>query len=286
MALLLEEKSSSKCFGGYIKVYTHDSNEVNTKMSFAVYLPPLSESTKCPVLYWLSGLTCTEQNFITKSGFQKYASELGIIVVCPDTSPRGANIEGENDHWDFGIGAAYYVDATEEKWKKNYRMYSYVTKELPEIIENNFPVIKNAQSIFGHSVGGHGALICALKNPGKFRSVSVFAPVSNPINSPWGKKAFTAFLGPEQETWKEYDACELGKQYQGPLINILIDQGTVDCFGKDQLLTENFVKVCDENPMLKAKFRLQEGYDHNFYFVSTFIEEHIRYHAAALLECI
>ncbi|XP_002162235.3 S-formylglutathione hydrolase [Hydra vulgaris] len=282
----LEEKSSSKCFDGYIKVYTHDSTEVNTKMTFAVYLPPLAESSKCPVLYWISGLTCTEQNFITKSGFQKFASELGIIVVCPDTSPRGANIEGENNSWDFGLGASYYVDATEEKWKKNYRMYSYITKELPDIISNNFPVLKDVQSIIGHSVGGHGALICALKNPVKYKSVSVFAPVSNPINCPWGKKAFTALLGLDQETWKEYDACELGKKYEGPLLNILIDQGSSDSFAKDQLLTENFIKVCNENSLLKVNYRLREGYDHGYYFISTFIEEHIRYHAAALLKSV
>lgn len=275
--------STNKMFGGYQKVYSHESKETKCTMKFGIYLPPQAEEgKKLPVLYWLSGLTCTEQNFITKAGAQKAAAEHGIIIVAPDTSPRGCNIEGETDSYDFGSGAGFYVDATEVKWKTNYRMYSYVTKELPEVVIRNFPACPDKQSIFGHSMGGHGALICALKNPGQYKSVSAFAPISNPVSCPWGLKAFTGYLGDSRENWEEYDACCLVKKYNGPPLSLLVDQGKADNFYTDgQLLPENLVKACAESKM-PIIFRLQEGYDHSYYFIATFIEDHIKHHAKAL----
>uniref|UniRef100_A0A8C2SCE0 S-formylglutathione hydrolase n=1 Tax=Capra hircus TaxID=9925 RepID=A0A8C2SCE0_CAPHI len=227
--MALKQVSSSKCFGGLQKVFEHDSVELKCKMKFAVYLPPKAETGKCPVLYWLSGLTCTEQNFISKSGYHQAASEHGLVVIAPDTSPRGCNIKGEEDSWDFGTGAGFYVDATEDLWKTNYRMYSYVTKELPQLVNDNFPVDPQRMSVFGHSMGGHGALICALKNPGKY---------------------------------KAYDATCL-----------FLSDG--------QLLPDNFIAACTEKK-IPVVFRLQEGYDHSYYFIATFIADHIRHHAKYL----
>ncbi|XP_077987311.1 S-formylglutathione hydrolase-like isoform X2 [Glandiceps talaboti] len=278
----LTETASNKMFGGLQKVFTHESSECKCKMTFGVYLPPQIESEKCPVLYWLSGLTCTEQNFVTKAGAQRVAAEHGIVIVAPDTSPRGCKIEGEDDSYDFGSGAGFYVDATEDKWKTNYRMYSYITKELPEIINSNFNVKPGVASIFGHSMGGHGALICTLKNPGKYKSVSAFAPICNPMECPWGQKAFNGYLGANQESWKEYDATQLVSKYNGPVLDILIDQGQGDNFysGK-QLLPENFVSACRDNKV-PVVFRLQEGYDHSYYFIATYVEDHIKHHAKHL----
>jgi S-formylglutathione hydrolase len=219
--------SSSGSFGGKQEVWSHESKELKCQMNFSVYIPPKvkdNSGIKVPVLYWLSGLTCTEQNFIIKSGFQRYASEEGIIVVGPDTSPRGVNIESEDDNYDFGSGAGFYVDSTQDKWKTHYRMYSYVTKELPKIIDENFPVIKGCQSIFGHSMGGHGSLICALKNPGFYKSVSVFAPISNPVVGKWGQKCLTGYLGNNKKDWEEWDATLLVKKYKGPPLNLIVEQ--------------------------------------------------------------
>lgn len=278
----LSETSSSKCFGGFQKIFSHESKEVKCKMNFAIYLPPKSESDKVPCLYWLSGLTCNEQNFIQKSGFQKYASEYGIAVVCPDTSPRGCNIEGEEDSWFVGTGAGFYVDATEPKWKNHYRMYSYVTEELPALVNANFPVLPDKQSIFGHSMGGHGALICMLKNPGKYRSVSALAPACHPTQCPWGKVVLPLYLGNNSETWKEYDATLLVKSYQGPPMEILIDQGKDDKFlSEGQLLPDVFVQACADNQM-PIVYRLHEGYDHSYFFIATFIEDHIKHHVKFL----
>lgn len=222
----LKEVSSNKCQGGFQKVFSHVSKEVGCEMRFAVYLPPQvhEEQKKCPVLLWLSGLSCTEQNFITKSGFQESAAEFGFIVVAPDTSPRNVNIPGESDSWDFGQSAGFYLDATEDPWKKNYRMYSYVTKELFELVNSSFPTLSEKWGIFGHSMGGHGALTCFFKNPEKFKSCSAFAPICNPSNCPWGTKAFTGYLGKDKEVWKQYDASELVKVYKGHDVEILIDQ--------------------------------------------------------------
>lgn len=280
--MALTEKSAVKCFGGVQKVYTHNSEETKTEMTFAIYLPEKSNSEKCDVVYWLSGLTCTEQNFITKAGAQQTAAEHGLIIVCPDTSPRGANIEGEEDGWDFGTGAGFYVDATEEKWKNNYRMYSYVTKELPNLIKGNFAASEKA-SIFGHSMGGHGALICALKNPGMYQSVSAFAAICNPINCPWGEKAFTGYIGTDKEAWKAYDATELAKSYDGPALDILCDQGSADGFlEQNQLLPDNLVNAAQTNPSLNLVSRMQEGYDHSYYFIASFVKGHLKFHAAHL----
>lgn len=274
--------SSNKMFGGLQKVYSHESKECGCTMKFGIYLPPQAETQKCPVLYWLSGLTCTEQNFVTKGGSQKYAAQNGFIIVAPDTSPRGLNLPGEDDAYDFGSGAGFYVNATQDPWKTNYRMYEYVTKELPAVIDANFPTEKGKQSIFGHSMGGHGALICALKNPGQYKSVSAFAPICNPSVCPWGIKAFTGYLGEDKETWKAYDATCLVKNYNGPPLDILIDQGKADDFlPQGQLLPDNFVAACTESKT-QVTLRMQEGYDHSYYFMATFLEDHIAHHAKFL----
>uniref|UniRef100_A0A3P9QB81 S-formylglutathione hydrolase n=1 Tax=Poecilia reticulata TaxID=8081 RepID=A0A3P9QB81_POERE len=247
--MALTQVSSNKCAGGFQKVFEHDSTELKCKMKFAVYLPPKAETDKCPVLYWLSGLTCTEQNFITKAGSQLAAAEHGIIVVAPDTSPRGCNIEGEDENWDFGTGAGFYVNATQDPWKTNYRMYSYVTEELPKLINANFSTDPDRMSISGHSMGGHGALICALKNPGKY---------------------------------KAYDATVLAASYSGPQLDILIDQGRDDQFlSASQLLPDNLIAVCSEKK-IPVVFRLQPGYDHSYYFIYSFINDHIKHHAKYL----
>jgi len=260
------------------------SKETNCKMNFGVYLPEdaVEKKEKLPVLYWLSGLTCTEQNFIQKSGFQRFAAKHKIIVVNPDTSPRREKtIPAETENWDFGAGAGFYVDATEKDWKENYRMFSYVTKELPLIVNANFPV-NGKQSVFGHSMGGHGALICGLKTDGFYSSVSAFAPICNPIKAPWGKKAFKGYLGDDKSAWVAYDACELVEKYKGADLHLFIDQGDADSHIADgQLLTQNFESAC-KNAGISAQIRMQKGYDHGFYFISTFIEDHFQHHAKYL----
>jgi len=280
---ILEETFSSKSFGGHQKIFKHQSAELKCSMNFAVYIPPSNEQANTfPVLYYLSGLTCTEKNVIEKSGFQKYAALHGILVVAPDTSPRGCNVDGEDESWDLGTGAGFYVDASEPKWKEHYRMYSYVTKELPKIIEENFPVQKEAKSIMGHSMGGHGAIVCALKNPGLYRSVSAFAPIANPIECQWGQKAFGAYLGANKESWKEYDSTHLIGQYQGPDLKILVDQGNCDQFLKTQLLPENLISAAYPNKKIVLEYISRDGYDHSYYFISTFIEGHFKHHAKFL----
>uniref|UniRef100_A0A2K5HBY6 S-formylglutathione hydrolase n=1 Tax=Colobus angolensis palliatus TaxID=336983 RepID=A0A2K5HBY6_COLAP len=254
--MALTQISSNKCFGGLQKVSEHDSVQLNCKMKFAVYLPPKAETEKCPALYWLSGLTCTEQNFISKSSYHQAASEHGLVVIAPDTSPRGYNSKGEDESWDFGTGAGFYVDTTEDPWKTSYRMYSYVVEELPQLINANFPVEPQRMSVFSHSMGDHGALICALKNPGKYKSVSAFAPVS-----------FSGYLGTDQSKWKAYDATRLVKSYPGSQLDILIDQGKDDQFLSDgQLLPDNFIAAWTEKK-IPIVFQLQEGYDHSYYFI-------------------
>ncbi|XP_017790071.1 PREDICTED: coiled-coil domain-containing protein 39 isoform X1 [Habropoda laboriosa] len=280
----ITEVSNNKVFGGWQKVYLHESYELGCKMNFGIFLPPQVEEGPVPVIYWLSGLTCTEANFIQKAGAQKYASEQGVVLVTPDTSPRNLNIPGEDDDWDFGTGAGFYVDATNNIWKKNYRMYSYVTKELPALINEKFPVLQCKQSIMGHSMGGHGALICALKNPGLYKTVSAFAPISNPIACSWGKKAFSGYLGGTETNvaWKDWDATELAKKYNGPPLDILVDQGKEDKFLKDgQLLPENLLSAA-KDAGLSLVLRFQEGYDHSYFFISTFIEDHIKHHVKYL----
>ncbi|XP_074027252.1 S-formylglutathione hydrolase isoform X1 [Leptinotarsa decemlineata] len=281
--MALTEVSSNKSFGGVQKVFSHDSKELGCTMKFGVYLPPQAEEKKLPVIYWLSGLTCTEANFIEKSGAQRYAAEYGVIIVNPDTSPRGLNIPGDSESYDFGVGAGFYLNATQEPWKKNYRMFSYVTSELPKIVNDNFPVAVGQQSIMGHSMGGHGALVCSLKNPGMFKSVSTFSAISNPSQCPWGIKAFTGYLGPKETgSWSEWDATELVKKYNGPPLELLLDQGLADNFlEKKELLPENLLEAC-KSAGVSAILKKREGYNHSYFYIATFIGEHIKYHSEHL----
>ncbi|GAB1608772.1 hypothetical protein Ahia01_001161600 [Argonauta hians] len=278
----ITEVSSNKCCGGLQKVFKHSSSELKCEMKFGIFLPGKSGSAKLPVLYWLSGLTCTEQNFITKSGFQRYAEEHSLIVVAPDTSPRGCNIEGEDDSYDFGSGAGFYVDATQPKWSTNYRMYSYIVKELPKLIESNFPVLPDKKSISGHSMGGHGAMMIALRNPGVYKSVSAFAPICNPVNCDWGKKCFSGYLGDNQKDWEEYDSCCLIRSKGSSLPDMLVDQGAADDFlKKSQLLPEALEKACAEKKV-PLTLRRQADYDHSYYFIASFIGDHLKFHAKYL----
>nr|CCA14552.1 Sformylglutathione hydrolase putative [Albugo laibachii Nc14] len=273
-----------KAHDGYIKRYCHESEMTKCKMTFSIFLPSVaSDAHKVPLLYYLAGLTCNDELFFTKASVAlKAASIRGIAIVCPDTSPRGVTIEGQNDDWDFGTAAGFYVDATEPNWKEHYRMHSYVVKELPSLLSRNFPVLEEKKSIMGHSMGGHGALTLALRN-GFYASVSTFAPISHPMECPWGMKAFTGYLGCDLEKWKEYDATYLMLQ-KGPIPQeILIDQGTEDSFYLDkQLLPEAFEAAC-KSVHQEMTIRFHDGYDHSYFFISTFVEEHINFHADALL---
>ncbi len=273
--------ASNKCFDGWLKRYRHSSTATGTEMIFAIYLPPQAQTQTqpVPVLYWLSGLTCTDENFMQKAGAQRIAAELGIAIVAPDTSPRGTDLPGEHDSYDFGSGAGFYVNATEEPWSAHYRLYDYVTDELPALIEQHFPVT-DKRAISGHSMGGHGALICALKNPGRYASVSAFAPISNPSHCPWGEKALTGYLGDDREAWKAWDSCELISSAQEKL-PILVDQGEADGFMQEQLKPEALQAACDM-ANYPLELRLQPGYDHSYFFIASFIEDHLRHHAKAL----
>ncbi|XP_053661074.1 S-formylglutathione hydrolase [Anopheles marshallii] len=275
--------SSAKCFGGLQKIYSHQSKELACEMKFAVFLPPSVDHRRLPVLYWLSGLTCNETNFIQKAGAQRYATEHNLIIVCPDTSPRNVNIPGEDDSWDFGSGAGFYIDATKDPWSNHYRMFSYVTQELIDVVNNNFPTVVNKMSIAGHSMGGHGALICALKNPGLYKSVSAFAAISNPTKCPWGQKIFSGYLGEEKEAeWKNWDATELVASYNGPPLELYLDQGSEDSFLKDgQLNPNNLVDAC-RAAQVPCVLNMREGYDHSYFYVASFIGDHIAYHARHL----
>ncbi|MEL1263208.1 S-formylglutathione hydrolase [Pseudoxanthomonas putridarboris] len=274
----MERIEHRACFGGWQDVYRHESAVLGCTMDVAVYLPPQAEKERLPVLYWLSGLTCTEQNFITKAGAQRYAAEHGVVVVAPDTSPRGDGV-ADADGYDLGKGAGFYVNATQAPWSSHYRMYDYIESELPALVEANFPVT-DARAISGHSMGGHGALVVALKNPGRYRSVSAFSPIVAPSQVPWGEKAFTAYLGDDREAWKQYDAVELVKGAQEKL-PLLIDQGDADEFLHTQLKPQLLREACEAagHPLT---LRLQPGYDHSYYFIASFIGEHIAHHARAL----
>ncbi|WJX17566.1 S-formylglutathione hydrolase [Trifolium repens] len=275
------ETSSWKMFGGYNKIYKHHSQTLGCSMNFHIYFPNNSDNKPFPVIYWLSGLTCSDENFISKSGAQRAASQYGVALIAPDTSPRGLNVEGEADSWDFGVGAGFYLNATQEKWK-NWRMYDYVVKELPKLLSDNFPQLDTTRaSIFGHSMGGHGALTIYLKNLDKYKSVSAFAPVANPTNCPWGQKAFTNYLGDNKSDWEDYDATYLVTKFPGVSATILIDQGEDDKFLHDQLLPRKFEEAC-KNANVPLLLRFQPGYDHSYYFIATFIDDHIRHHAQAL----
>ncbi|MCC0176515.1 S-formylglutathione hydrolase [Waterburya agarophytonicola K14] len=281
MSNTLRPKSEYRCFDGTVAYYSHYSASCDCEMSFAVYLPPQAQLKSVPILYYLSGLTCTEENFMTKAGAQQYAAELGIMLVAPDTSPRNTGIPGEDESWDLGSGAGFYVDATVKPWQKHYQMYTYITKELPALIIQNFPVQADKQSIFGHSMGGHGALICALKNPEQYLSVSAFAPIAAPINCPWGDKLFTAYLGEDKSKWAEYDATKLIEQTQLKS-TIMIDQGTEDTFYQQkQLLPENFA-TASKKANQKLNLRWQTGYDHSYFMISSFIKDHMEHHSIYL----
>ncbi|NEO28962.1 MAG: S-formylglutathione hydrolase [Symploca sp. SIO3C6] len=283
MSTALKLVSENLCFGGTVGFYTHLSQTCNCVMRFAVYQPPRAKSELVPVLYFLSGLTCTEENFMVKSGAQQFAAKYGLMLVVPDTSPRHTGIPGEDDDWDFGTGAGFYVDATVQPWASHYKMYSYVVEELPALIAEYFPVKVDRQGIFGHSMGGHGALVCALRNPEQYKSLSALAPIAAPMRCPWGQKAFTNYLGSDQESWRAYDASELVLS-AGYNRLIVIDQGTADPFlKKQQLLPEEFKKACEQvgQPLT---LRFQVGYNHSYYFIASVIEDHIRHHAQALCE--
>ena len=276
--MALERIEHRACFGGWQDVYEHASTSLGCTMRFAVYLPAQAETAKLPVLYWLSGLTCNEQNFITKAGAQRYAAEHGVILVAPDTSPRGDDV-ADADGYDLGKGAGFYVDATQAPWATHYRMYDYVVNELPALIEAQFPVT-GARAISGHSMGGHGALVIALKNPGRYRSVSAFSPIVAPSQVPWGEKAFGAYLGDDREDWKQHDTVELVRSAQEKL-PLLIDQGDADEFLDGQLKPQLLQAACEAagHPL---ELRMQPGYDHSYYFIASFIGDHVAHHAAAL----
>ncbi len=276
----LETLSEQKCFGGTQGFYSHESLSTGTNMRFAVYVPPQAEKAEVPVLYYLAGLTCTEETATIKAGAQAHASRHGLILVMPDTSPRGAGVEGEDDDWDFGTGAGFYVDATRAPWATSYRMYSYVTKELPPLINASFPARAGATGIFGHSMGGHGALTIALKNPNVYRSVSAFAPICAPTEVPWGRKAFSGYLGEDRSSWAAHDACELVRRGPYPQ-RILIDQGTEDQFLAEQLRPELFEQACNSVGQ-SLQLRMQQGYDHSYYFIQSFMGDHVAHHAAVL----
>jgi S-formylglutathione hydrolase len=273
--------SEHACYGGVQRFYRHESRETRGPMKFSAYLPPQARMGKVPVLYFLSGLTCTEETFCIKSHAQKSAAELGLMLVSPDTSPREPRIPGDADHWDFGYSAGFYLDATQAPWAQNYRMYSYVTRELPEIVAAHLPARLGATGIFGHSMGGHGALTLALRNPSIYKSVSAFSPIAAPSQSPWGKKAFSNFLGAETEAWREYDATELVAHRLHPGL-ILIDQGSADQYLAAELMPEKFAAAAAKSGQ-RLNLRMQPGYDHGYYFIQTFMADHLRHHAEQLL---
>ena len=277
----IERIEHRACCGGWQDVYRHESAVLGCAMNVAVYLPPQAaqDGVKLPVLYWLSGLTCTEQNVITKAGAQRYAAEHGIILVCPDTSPRGDDV-ADDEGYDLGKGAGFYLNATQAPWSSHYRMYDYIVDELPALIEANFPA-SDRRGIFGHSMGGHGALTIALRNPDRYASVSAFSPIVAPSQVPWGQKAFTAYLGEDRAAWRAHDAVELVLAGAGKALPLLVDQGDGDEFLAGQLKPELLAEAC-EKAGRPLELRLQPGYDHSYYFIASFIGEHVAHHAAAL----
>ena len=276
----IKVRSTHACFDGTVSFYSHVSSQTKTKMNFSIFFPDEKINSNVPGLIYLAGLTCTDETFITKAGALKYASEQGMALICPDTSPRDAGVDGEDKDWDFGTGAGFYLDAEKEPWAQNYRMYSYITKELICIMDNEFDIDVKKIGIFGHSMGGHGALTIFLKNQDIFKSVSAFAPICNPMKCPWGKKAFTNYLGTEIEKWKSYDACHLVTK-NPTSVEILVDQGLSDAFLKEQLYPHKFLEAC-KSANVNLKFRQHEGYDHGYYFISTFMADHVEHHAKIL----
>ncbi|MFT5140897.1 MAG: S-formylglutathione hydrolase [Lysobacterales bacterium] len=271
--------SSQKVFDGQLNRYSHASSVLSCDMIFGVYLPPQANDGPVPLLWWLSGLTCTDENFMQKAGALRMAAQLGMAIICPDTSPRGTDLVGEHESYDLGSGAGFYVNATQTPWSAHYRMYDYVTRELPDLVAQHLP-LSEKQSISGHSMGGHGALICALKNPGKYQSVSAFAPICHPSVCGWGIKALTTYLGEDRNSWTNWDATQLIQTAQEQL-PILIDQGLDDEFLSEQLKPGALEQACiaTHHPL---EIRMREGYDHSYYFIASFINDHLRHHSKAL----
>ncbi|MEZ0120957.1 MAG: S-formylglutathione hydrolase [Candidatus Reddybacter sp.] len=280
----MKQLSSYQCFGGQQLRFSHSSSSLNCDMTFSVFLPPQAEQKKLPVLYWLSGLTCNDENFVLKAGAQRYASELGVIIVTPDTSPRGEGVPDDADGaYDFGLGAGFYLNATQQPWAAHYRMYDYIVDELPAVLAENFAIDPTRASIAGHSMGGHGALTLGLSNLQKYSSVSAFSPICSAINSPWGRKALGNYLGNNKDDWRQYDALYLleTSQYCPP---ILIDQGEADDFLAEQLHPELLEQVCAKQPAYPLTLRRHPGYDHSYFFIASFIGEHIAFHARHLMQ--
>lgn len=276
----MEKIESIRESGGWLNRYQHDSDSCHCRMTFSVYLPPQAENGKVPAVYWLSGLTCSDDNFRTKAGAQRYAAELGLALIIPDTSPRGADVPDAADRYDLGQGAGFYVNATQPPWSRHYHMYDYITRELPVLVEAELPLIPGLRSISGHSMGGHGALICALKNPGMYQSVSAFAPICNPVACGWGEGCFGAYLGADREQWQAWDAtCLVAAGAEA--VPLLIDQGTGDEFLAEQLHPQKLEAVCTRRN-IPITLRMQQGYDHSYHFIATFIGEHLVWHAQAL----
>jgi len=284
-ALTLELKNAHACFGGAQRFYEHSSREIGLPMKFSVYLPPQAlMGEKVPAVLYLAGLTCTEETFMTKANAQRVAASLGIALIAPDTSPRGANVPGEADAWDFGVGAGFYLDATREPWTRHWRMESYLLGELLPLVCDKLPIAADRIGIFGHSMGGHGALTLALRHPGVFRSLSAFAPIANPVNCPWGRKAFTGYLGEDTSAWAAHDATLLmGEQKNAPYPGgILVDQGMADKFLMEKQLLPEALEAACAKVVQPLNLRMQPGYDHGYYFIQTFIEDHLKHHAAQL----
>jgi S-formylglutathione hydrolase len=280
--------SAHKCFEGTVGFYRHASTSTASPMRFSVFVPPQGRTGRVPVLYYLAGLTCTEETFMIKAGAQRVAAELGMMLVAPDTSPRGLNLPGESDSWDFGVGAGFYIDATQEPWSKHYRMYTYLTQELRALIEAQFPADPARTGIFGHSMGGHGALVLGLRNPQIYKSISAFAPVSAPKQVPWGQKAFSGYLGPDtggpdKGQWSAYDATEimLGLKDAARRPHILVDQGLADQFLEKQL-PQHVFEAAAQKVGYPLTLRRHAGYDHGYYFIATFMEDHLRHHSKIL----
>lgn len=274
----LEVISEHAAFGGKVGFYRHNAASTACEMRFSVFTPPQAEGGPVPVLTWLSGLTCSEETFMIKAGAQRRAAELGLMLVCPDTSPRGDDVPDDPDGaWDFGIGAGFYVDATEAPWSAHYRMYEYVTRDMPDVLFEHFPGDSGRQGIFGHSMGGHGALTIGLKNTDTYASVSAFAPICHPMECPWGQKAFLHYLGDDRETWREYDATELVDGGSTPGSSLLVDQGMADQFLERELFPDRFEAACAKAGV-DLELRRHPGYDHGYYFIATFIDDHLRHH--------
>jgi len=277
----MEQISSYRCFGGQQMRYSHASGALDCEMTFSIFLPPQAQEGPVPVVYWLSGLTCTDENFVNKAGAQRYAAELGLAIVAPDTSPRGDDVPDDPDSaYDFGLGAGFYVNATQQPWSRHYRMYDYIVDELPALIEKSFPVDIARSGISGHSMGGHGALTIALKNPQRFKSVTAFSPICSPLNCPWGEKALGNYLGPDRDSWQDYDTTALIARSEEQL-PVLVDQGTADNFLVEQLKTPLLEQACQDAgyPMT---IRMQDGYDHSYFFIASFIGDHLAFHAGCL----